>query len=149
MKKQLITGVAVLALGASLAIAATQQDNTWGGHHGKRGEMSQRFAQKLNLTDAQKQQLAAIHKSFREENATFLAQFRQTKKDFHAAKQAGDQAKIDALKPAVESNRAQMKSLRQAQEQKVLAILTPDQQAQYQALKAARAARHQSKESEK
>ncbi len=149
MKKSVITGVAVLALSASLAIAAPQQEKAWGGHHHSRAEMSQRLAQKLNLSDAQKQQLADLHKSFREENASFLAQVRQTRQDFHAAKKAGDQAKIDALKPTLESQRAQMKSLRQAEEQKMMSILTPDQQAQFQALKAARAARHQSKQNQK
>ena len=144
MKKSVITGVAVLALSASLAIAAPQLEKTWGGHH-HRGEMSQRLAQKLNLTEAQKQQLTDLHKSFHQENAAFFAQFRQTMQDFRAAKQAGDQAKIDAIKPTLQSQRAQMKSLRQAEEQKMLSILTSEQQSQFQALKAERAARHQSK----
>ena len=55
---------------------------------------------------------------------------------------------IDALKPAMESQKAQMKQLREAQEAKVLSILTPDQQAQYKSLKAEWAAKRAQKRSQ-
>jgi Spy/CpxP family protein refolding chaperone len=103
----------------------------------------EKFAQKLNLTDAQKQQVRDLNNSFRQDNKAFFQSFRQTMQDYRAAKQANDQAKLDALKPTIESQRAQMKQLHDAQEQKILTILTPDQRAQYQALKAERDARRQ------
>ena len=59
---------------------------------------------------------------------------------------AGDTAKADSLKATLESQRAQMKQLRDAQDVKISSILTPEQRAQWQQLKAERAARHQSKQ---
>ncbi|HUJ15340.1 MAG TPA: Spy/CpxP family protein refolding chaperone [Thermoanaerobaculia bacterium] len=134
--KKWITGIAVLAVSASLAVAAPQQGRAWGGHRGHRGFMSRKLAQKLNLSDAQKQQIKDLNKQFRQDNKAFFESVRATRKEARAAKQANDTAKLDALKPALESQKAQMKQLRQAQEQKVLTVLTPDQVAQFNALKA-------------
>ena len=143
--KKWITGIAVLAIGTTLAIAAPQEGKAWGGHHGKRGMMSEKLAQKLNLTDAQKEQIKTLNQQFRQDNQAFFQAFRQTRQDARAAKQANDTAKLDALKPTIESQKAQMKQLREAQEAKVLTVLTPDQQSQYKALKAEWAAKRAQK----
>ena len=146
--KKWITGIAVLAVSASLAIAAPQEAKAWGGHRGHRGFMSEKLAAKLNLTDTQKQQIKGLNQQFRQDNKAFFQSFRQTMKDAKAAKQANDTAKLDALKPTIDSQKAQMKQLREAQEAKVLSVLTPDQQAQYKAIKAERAAKWQQKRSQ-
>jgi len=134
--KKWITGIAVLAVSASLAIAAPQEGRGWGGHHGQRGLMSEKLAQKLNLTDAQKAQLKTLNEQFRQDNKAFFQASRQTMQDYRAAKEANDTAKLNALQPTIDSQKAQMKQLRDAQEARVLSILTPDQQTQYKALKA-------------
>ena len=139
--KKWITGIAVLAVSASLAIAAPQQGEGWGGHRGHRGIMSEKLAAKLNLTDAQKAQIKTLNQQFRQDNKAFFESMRQTMKEARAAKEANDTAKLDALKPTIESQKAQMKQLREGQEAKVLSILTADQQAQYKALKAEWAAK--------
>jgi Spy/CpxP family protein refolding chaperone len=150
-----ITAAAVLGLSASLAFAGT---TTGEGHsHGFGGEGRHhhgfgKLASKLNLTDAQKGQWKAIRKSSHEQNAAFFQQSRETKKEFFAAKKAGDTAKADSLKATLQSQRAQMKQIRDAEEQQFTKILTPDQSAQFQALKAAHAARRaewQAKKSQK
>jgi len=146
--KKWITGIAVLAVSASLAIAAPQEAKEWGGHRGHHGFMSEKLAAKLNLTDTQKQQIKDLNKQFRQDNKAFFQSFKQTKKDAKAATQANDTAKLNALKPTIDSQKAQMKQLREAQEAKVLSVLTPDQQAQYKALKAERAAKWQQKRSQ-
>ena len=140
--KKTITAVAVFALGASLAFAAP---GDWKGHEGHRGEagFSERMAQKLNLTDAQKQQIKDIETQFRTDNAAFLQNFRQTKQDVHAAKEANNTAKLDSLRPTVDAQRAQMKTLRTAQREKIRNILTADQRAQMDALKAQHESREQ------
>ena len=145
--KKWITGVAVLAVSTSLAIAAPQAAKQWGGHH-HRGLMSEKLAQKLNLSDAQKTQIRDLNKTFRQDNMAFFQSVRETREQVRAAKQANDTAKLDALKPTIESQKAQMKQLRDAQEQKVLTVLTPDQQAQYKALKAEWAAKRAQKQSQ-
>jgi len=146
-----ITAAAVLGLSASLAIAGTTLGE--GNGHGFEGKghhhWGSKLASKLNLTDAQKAQWKAIRKSSHEQNAAFFQQFHQTMKDFHVAKKAGDTAKADSLKPALESQRAQMKTIRAAEEQQFVKILTPEQSTQFQALKAERAARHAARESQK
>ena len=135
--KKWITGIAVLAVSASLAIAAPQEGKAWGGHRGHhRGFMSARLAQKLNLSDAQKAQIKDLNKQFRQDNKAFFEQVRATRQEARAAKKANDTAKLDALKPTIQSEKAQMKQLRAAQEAKVLSVLTPDQQAQLNQLKA-------------
>ena len=133
--KKTIAAVAVFALGASLAVAG----EGWGGHRGhKGGEMgiSQKMAEKLNLSEAQKAQINDIEKSFREQNKAFFESAKATREQFRAAKEANDTAKIEALRPTMESQRAQMKQLRDAQRAKINTILTPDQRAQLDAWKA-------------
>jgi len=142
MKKKTISAVAVLALGATLAFAAVQHDGKegksgWGEH---RGSFSEMYAQKLNLTAAQKAQIADLDKTFRETNKTFFEAQKQTREQFKAANQANDTAKLDALRPTMESQRAQMKQLRDAQDAKIKTILTPEQRAQFDTLKAEREA---------
>ncbi|HEX9160137.1 MAG TPA: Spy/CpxP family protein refolding chaperone [Thermoanaerobaculia bacterium] len=142
MKKMITAAAAVLALGTTLAFAAPRGDG-WKGHGGHEGAMSEKLAQKLNLSDAQKAQVKVIHEQFRTDNAAFFQNFRQTMQDFHAAKQANDQAKLDALRPTMEAQHAQMKQLRDAERAKIRTILTPEQQAQLDAMKAKHESRHE------
>ena len=133
-----LTAAAIMAVSASLAIAMPQEGKGWGGHRGHRGAMSEKLAQKLNLTDAQKQQVRDLDKAFRQDNKAFFESARQTRQEVRAAKEANDTAKLQSLKPAVDAQMAQMKQLREAQDAKILSILTPDQQAQFKALKQSR-----------
>ena len=136
-----LAAVGVLTLTASLAVAAPHEGNGEG-RHGK-GGISERMAQKLNLTDAQKQQIKTLHENFRAQNKAFFETFRQTMKDYRAAKEANDNARINALQAQFDSQKAQMKQLRDGFDQQVSTILTPDQRTTWAQLKAERAARHQ------
>ena len=145
--KKWMSAIAVVALTGTMAFAAA--DNGGGkawGHGHRRGIMSARLAEKLNLSDAQKDQMKALHRSFREENKAFFEQVRATHQELRAAKQAGDQAKVDSLKPTIESQRAQMKQLHQAEHDKLLSILTPEQRTQLEALKAEHKAKREQKQ---
>jgi Spy/CpxP family protein refolding chaperone len=141
-KKWFAAAATVIALSATLAIAGTTTgDGGWkhegrGGHHRGAG-----FSKKLNLTDAQKEQWKAVEQNFRQENASFFEQSKQTREAFHAAKKAGDTAQLESLKATAKAQHAQMKQLRAAMEPKLMAILNADQQAQFQKMKAGRAAR--------
>ena len=142
------TAAAIMTVSASLAIAMPNEGKGWGGRRGHRGVMSEKLAQKLNLTDAQKQQLRDLNKQFRQDNRAFFESLKQTRQEFRAAKEANDTAKLNSLKATAQSQRAQMQQLRDAQEAKMLSILTPDQQAQFKALKAQRAEKWQSRRSQ-
>ncbi|MBV8547699.1 MAG: Spy/CpxP family protein refolding chaperone [Acidobacteria bacterium] len=140
-KKTISAAAAVLALGATLAFAGMHDGKEGkGGWDGHRGSFSEMYAQKLNLTDAQKTQIADLDKNFRETNKAFFETQKQTREQYKAARDANDTAKLDALRPAMESQRAQMKQLRDAQDAKIKQILTPQQRAQFDTLKAEREA---------
>jgi periplasmic protein CpxP/Spy len=149
MKKSMI-GIAVLALSATFAFAGPHQNGGTNegrhgrghGKHGKHGrQMMHRLGEKLNLTEQQKQQMAEIKNATREENAAFFETSRSTMKEMRAARKAQDTAKIESLKPVLESQREQWKQIREAETAKFNAILTAEQRAQFDALKAERQAR--------
>jgi Spy/CpxP family protein refolding chaperone len=136
INKKLITAAAIMAFSGSLALAQSQpQPHNGGFGHGRRQMNFGRLAHKLNLTADQKQQFRESLKSFREENRAFFESFRQNRQDLHAAKEAGDTAKADALKATIESQRQQALTLRKAQMEKFEAVLTPEQRTQLEAMR--------------
>jgi Spy/CpxP family protein refolding chaperone len=138
--KKWLTTAAVLALSSTLAFAAPHEGGRHGGG-GRGGEFSERFAKKLNLTEAQQQQIKDSQKSFREANKSLFDAARETRQQMRAAKEAGDTARLDALKGTATAQHAQLKQLRDAQMQRIEAFLTPEQRTQWQAMKAEREAR--------
>lgn len=149
MKKQIITALAILTLGSTVAFAGPNHDGGFGGGHGRHhraGMFGKKMAEKLNLTDAQKQQIKDIKKSSFEQNKAFFTQSRETRKAFRDAKKAGDTAKADSLQPTLDAQRAQMKQLREQEKQQVLSVLTADQRAQLDQMKAEWKAKHESKQ---
>lgn len=143
---KIITAVAAFALSGSLAFAAAQADGPNGARHGH-GRFGHhrmaRLAKKLNLTDAQKDQLKANHQAFRDANKDFFAQVKATRQEAHAAREANDTAKLDALKPTIQSQRAHMQELRDQERTQFLSVLTPDQKAQLEQLKGQWKAKHE------
>jgi Spy/CpxP family protein refolding chaperone len=140
MFKKTVTAVAVFALGTTLAFAGPHGGGK--GRHGKDGFVfSGKLAQKLNLTDAQKQQIRALEQQFRDQNKAFFDSARATRKEVRAAKEANDTARLESLKPTIEAQHAQMKQLREAQRERILSVLTPDQRAQLETMKADRKSR--------
>jgi Spy/CpxP family protein refolding chaperone len=93
-----------------------------------------RAAAKLNLTDAQKQQLKDIRTASREQNKQLYADFRAKLQELRALKQAND-PKADDVKAALKAMRPQLEAARKASHEAMLNILTPEQRDQ---LKAAR-----------
>lgn len=136
--KKWFTAAAVVALSSTLAFAAPHE----GGKRGKGGrgghELGERFAQKLNLSDAQKQQIKDAQASFRNENKAFFDQVRDTRRQIREAKEAGDAARAEQLKATAKSQHERVKVLRTEQRQRILALLTPEQRSQWEALKADR-----------
>ena len=149
MKNKLIAAVAVVTLSGSLAIAAPHGGGKFGGKHGRRGTMGMRFAEKLNLSDAQKEQIKAIHRETREQNQAFFESFRETRQQLRDAKKANDTARADSLKATAESQRSQMKQIRDAERQRVLAVLTPEQRTQFEQMQAQRGERRHGKRGDK
>src|SRR5258708_39833269 len=130
--KKFITAVAVVA--AMTTTVAFAHNQEFGGHrHGMA-----KFAAKLGLTDAQKQQIKDIHQADREANKALFEQFRAKKQEFRSLRQNND--------PNTESVKAELKSLGQqlhaahkATRDKIYnTVLTSDQRAQIDAWRAKR-----------
>ena len=141
MIKKTVTTAVVLALGASLAMAGPGEGK-FGKRHGRHGEAKfARLAEKLNLTDAQKQQIQEQQRNFMESNRSRFETHRDTMRQYREARQAGDTARADALKATLELQRGEIKQLRQAQHEAMLSVLTAEQRTRLEALKAERGTR--------
>lgn len=135
MNRKLAAVAAVVTLTSTLAFAAPHGGRGQGGRHGK-ADFAEKFAQKLNLTDAQKAQIKQIHLSSREQNKVFFEQSRATRKALREARQANDTARLEQLKATMEADGVRFKQIREAEMAQVLSVLTPEQRAQFEALKA-------------
>jgi Spy/CpxP family protein refolding chaperone len=82
----------------------------------------------------------AIQKATREKHATFFTEQRATMKEYWDAKQANDTVKLDALKPTMDKQRAHMKEIRADEDALIAKVLTREQNAQWEKVKAERAA---------
>ena len=138
MRKTMTLAVA-LTLGASLAFAGPGAGKGEFGKGHARAEA--RFAEKLNLTEAQKAQMEELRNNFRASNQQRFATHRDTVRQYREARQAGDTAHADALKQTLELQRGELNQLRQAHHERVLSILTAEQRAQLEAMKAERGER--------
>jgi len=130
--------LSILAV-ATLVFATAALAQERGGQRNQ--TFTERYGQQLNLTDAQKKQIDDLDKKFQEDNASFLESYQKTMTEFREARQANDTAKIDALKPKVDSMRTDMMKLRTAHEDKIAATFTDDQKAAWQKIKEEREAR--------
>lgn len=132
---------AVALLTSTMAFAAPHEGGRHGGKFGGRrghGDFGPRMAEKLGLSDAQKEQIRTLRKNFREDNKDFLESAKATFRDFRNARQANDTARIDALKPQLDANRERFRTMHQQLEQQIVSVFTPEQRAQYETLKAER-----------
>jgi len=118
----------------ALAAAAQQQGRPM-------QSFTERYGQQLNLTDAQKKVIDELEKKFDLDNATFLDTYHKTMTEYREARQANDTAKIEALRPKVDSLRAEMMKLRTVQEDKIAATFTDAQKETWKKIKEEREAR--------
>jgi Spy/CpxP family protein refolding chaperone len=130
MKKILAVSISLL-----FAVAAIAQEQR------KPQTFTERYGEQLGLTGEQKKVIEDMETKFNTDHEKFLAEYRQTMMDYREARQANDQAKIDALKPKMDTQRTEMMKLRGAQEEKIEATFTNDQKAKWSKIKEERAAR--------
>lgn len=128
----LLAALAVLASGPA-AFAQTPEAAPTEAHHPKHG--SPRWLSQLNLTDTQKQQIEQIWTASREQNRPLMQQMRSLMEQQRAAREAGDVSKSQAIEAQIVGLQPQLKQAHEQTEQKILAVLTPEQQQQCQQLK--------------
>jgi len=107
---------------------------------------TERYGAELGLTDTQKTTIDGIEKKWNEDHEKFISEFRATMAEYRAAREANDQAKLDALKPKMDAQRAEMTKLRVEQEDKIAATFTDDQKAKWSKIKEERDARMKARE---
>lgn len=137
-------GALALALVATASAAGAQ--GTPREEHGK-GHGFGHFYQELGLTDAQQTQVRAIHQRYQPQMQQLNATARQHRQAARDAIQRGDTAAARAAREqaraAMEQTRAQRQQLHDAMQAEIRAILTPEQQTRFDALRAAHRERMQ------
>jgi protein CpxP len=137
-------GALAFALVATAGTAGAQ--GTPREEHGK-GHRFGHFYQELGLTEAQRTQIRAIHERYQPQMQQLHATARQQKEAARAAMQRGDTAAArtarEQARAAMEQTRAQREQLHNAMQAEVRAILTPEQQTRFDALRAAQRERMQ------
>lgn len=138
MKKFVIA--AVVAATATLGIAQTAPKGDGDGafHHRRhRGARMHRIAEKLNLTDAQKEQIKSIRAASREQNKQLFADFKAKRQELRSLRQNNDPRAAD-VKSQLEAMRPQLEAARKATHEQVLSVLTAEQRAQLEQWKTQR-----------
>ncbi|MBV9506610.1 MAG: Spy/CpxP family protein refolding chaperone [Acidobacteriia bacterium] len=140
MKRQLIRFVAAGALAAGMALAqspapapAPNAQATPGTHTARRDWVRQhlaRVAQRLNLTDAQKQQARSIFQQARQQAMPIREQLKQNRQALQAAAKSGQgEAQIQQLAKVQGDLLAHMVAIRTESAAKFYGMLTPEQRA--------------------
>ena len=124
--------VVVALVFATVAFAQEQRRNM---------TFTERYGAQLNLTDAQKKFIDELDAKYQKDNATFFEESQKTMAEFRAAREANDQAKLDALKPKMDEQRATMTKLRTAHEDEIAKSFTDEQKATWTKIKEEREAR--------
>lgn len=137
MKNAIITAFAVIILSTSAAFAAPghgRHGDCDGDGPGKRGEQHMtRMFEQLDLSEAQRTQITQLREQMRAEAAPQREAMQENMKALRDAKRSGDQAKVDELTQIVEKQRAGMEAIRESHHARLLQILTPEQQEQFEA----------------
>jgi Spy/CpxP family protein refolding chaperone len=120
-------GVA-LAIGISITASVLADSSHAPGDTGG-GKRQRRFEEALQLTDAQKEQMKALHQGQHGTMRDEMKEMRQAHEDLRKAVFADkpDNDQIEALKAKLNGLQAQMLSAHVDQERKFAAILTPEQ----------------------
>ncbi len=123
--KKFITAVAVVA--AMTTPVAFAQNQDFGGRH-HRGMA--KFAEKLGLTDAQKQQIKDIKQADREANKALFEQFHAKRQEYRSLKQAND-PNAENVKAELKTLGQQVHAAKKATRDKIYnTVLTTEQRAQ-------------------
>ena len=130
-------GALAFALVATAGTAGAQA--TPREEHGK-GHRFGHFYEELGLTEAQRTQIRAIHERYQPQMQQLHATVRPHKQTARDAMQRGDTAAARAAREqaraAMEQTRAQRQQLHNTMQAEVRAILTPEQQTRFDALRA-------------
>ena len=130
--KKFITAVVVVA--AMTTPVAFAQNHDFGGRHHRMAK----FAEKLGLTDAQKQQVKDIRQADRQANQALFQQFRAKRQELRTLRQNND-PNAESVKAELKSLHEQVRTAQKATRDKIYStVLTADQRAQVDTWRAQR-----------
>jgi Spy/CpxP family protein refolding chaperone len=104
----------------------------------QRGERRQEIAQKLNLTPAQIDQLKANREQFKSQNQAALSEIKALREQLKEYIKNHDEANAKATLAQIKAKMQALKPAREALQQQNKGILTPEQQAEFEKLRAER-----------
>ena len=126
--------VIALMVAATSTIALAQDGGPAFHAHGPRAA---RFAGKLNLTDAQKQQMKDLRAADRAQNQQLYGDLRAKLQELQTLKQAGDPKAAD-VRAQIKAMQPQIQAARKASHEAMLNVLTPEQRAEIKAVRQSR-----------
>ena len=140
MKKFLIITLAV----ATVAGAALADQGGYGrrGRRLHRAEARREGMQQLGLTDAQKQQIRDIRKAAFEQNKGLFESARAKRFELRQLREAND-PRAESVRTELLAMREQLRAANIATRERVRSILTPDQRARLDTMRAQRKAQRQ------
>ena len=128
------TAAATVAMLVGAATVATAQAPApQHGQHGKAKQGARGMMGDLNLTDAQKQQIKAIHEKYRVQFRQLQESTRPDVEAARAARQAGDTAAARAAMARARGQGTAVAALRQQEQAEVRAVLTAEQRVKFDA----------------
>ncbi|HEX3109377.1 MAG TPA: Spy/CpxP family protein refolding chaperone [Thermoanaerobaculia bacterium] len=131
MKKFITAVVVVAAMTTPVAFAQNE-------HFGHRHHSMAKFAEKLGLTDAQKQQIKDIRHADRQANKALFEQFRAKRQELRTLRENND-PNVESVKAEVKSLHQQLHAAQKATRDKIYdTVLTPEQRAQVDTWRAQR-----------
>ena len=133
------TAALVLALGAGAAGAQTPGPERSGGTGSRMGR-AEGMARFLGLTEAQKVEVRKLMEGRRAEHEALREQLEANSEELKKALESASPVPADVGELAIEGHRLreQGRALRAAQDKAVRALLSPEQQAKFDAMKAIR-----------
>jgi Spy/CpxP family protein refolding chaperone len=118
-----------LALAASVAMAGEKPAQEKRPARDNTRSMVETYDPVVKLTAAQKEQITKLEQKAEADMRKALVASAATRDELKAAKEAGDAAKVKALRAKSETQKKAVREMRAALEKDVLNVLTPDQRA--------------------
>ncbi|MGE3801802.1 MAG: Spy/CpxP family protein refolding chaperone [Candidatus Kapaibacterium sp.] len=136
MKRTRMIVGALIAVMALSATAMAQPGEGRCGEKGKRGPHGGGPLAALNLTDAQKEQVKALHEQFEQDNAALLEQMKSLHDQAREQMKSGDKEAAQQTREEMKGLGEQLREAREGLEQQVEALLTAEQKAKLEEMKA-------------
>jgi Spy/CpxP family protein refolding chaperone len=103
---------------------------------GDRGEMVGKAMERLNLTADQKARIKALRDGFQQANASTLAEVKALRDQMKSAMEAKDREKAKSIREQMKTKMETLKPAREQLHQQILAVLTAEQKAELEKMKA-------------